>query len=134
MSAQETLVVATALIPFAAVAGLLWLARVLRERREAAIARQIALTDAIHRELGAAAAPEVRRSWTRGWIVSVALPLHREGLVGAIGRITHDVFARLDGHGGPRLRLVLIPRALPRSPHARLAGSARAARRLGEAA
>jgi hypothetical protein len=134
MSIAGALAVATALIPFVAVAGLLWLARTLRARREAAIVRQIALTDAIHRELGAAAAPEVRRSWTRGWIVSVALPLHREGLVGAVGRITHDVFARLDGSGGSRLRLVLIPRALPRSPRARLAGSARAARRLDQAA
>jgi len=134
MSGEGMLAVAIAVIPFAAVAGLLWLARVLRERREAAIVRQIALTDAIHRELGAAAAPEVRRSWTRGWIVSMALPLHREGLVGAVGRITHDVFARLDGPRGPRLRLVLIPRVLPPSPRARLAGSARTGRRLGRAA
>lgn len=110
MSAQAVVVAAAALLPFAAVGGLLWLAAWSRARRAAAIARQVALTDAIHRELGAAAAPEVRRGVTGGWTVTVALPLHRERLVGAVTRITHDVFRRLDGRDPRRLRLVLLPR------------------------
>lgn len=109
MSIQLGIVTVTALLPFAAVAGLMWLARVLHERRNADVARQIALTDAIHRELGAAAAPQVRRSWTGGWTVSVSLPLHREITVAAITRITHDLFRRLDREDPPRLRLVLVP-------------------------
>ena len=109
MSIQSILVAVTAVLPVAAVAGLLWLAGVIREGRAAGIARQIALTDAIHRELGAAAAPVVRWSWPRGWIVSVRLPLHREETVGAVTRITHDVFRRLDRCDRPRLRLVLLP-------------------------
>jgi hypothetical protein len=109
MSIQSVFVVVAAVLPFAAVAGLLWLAGVVRDKRAAGIARQIALTDAIHRELGAAAAPVVRWSWPRGWIVSVQLPLHREGTVGAVTRITHDVFRRLDRDDPPRLRLVLLP-------------------------
>jgi hypothetical protein len=134
MSIQWGIVIVAALLPFAAVAGLLWLARVIRERRDAAVARQIMLTDAIHRELGAAAAPEVRRSWTRGWIVSVRLPLHREGTVGAITRITHDLFRRLDREDPPRLRLVLIPQELRPRDRARITGSPRSADRLSRAA
>jgi hypothetical protein len=57
MSIQGTIVVVAALLPFAAVVGLLWLARMIREKRDADGARQIILTDAIHRELGAVAAP-----------------------------------------------------------------------------
>ncbi len=41
------------------------LSRRVQRRREERVARQIALTDAIHRELGAVAAPDVTRSLTR---------------------------------------------------------------------
>jgi hypothetical protein len=101
---------------------------VVRARREAAIARQIALTDAIHHELGAAAAPVVRWSWTRGWIVSVRLPLYREGTVGAVTRLTHDLFRRLDRQDPPRLRLILRPVELGPWDRARMIGSPRPAR------
>jgi hypothetical protein len=134
MNIQWWLVAVTAALPFAAVAGLLWLARVIGERREAAKARQIMLTDAIHRELGAVAAPEVARSWARGWVVSVQLPFHREGTVGAITRITHDLFRRLDREDLPRLRLVLIPREVRPGDRTRMTGSPRFVARLGRAA
>lgn len=134
MNAEWWFVTAAALLPFAVVVGLLWLARVIGERREARIVRQIMLTDAIHRELGAAAAPEVQLSWTRGWIVSMQLPLHHEGTVGAITRITHDLFRRLDREDLPRLRLVLIPQAIRPADRARMIGSPRFAARLGRAA
>jgi hypothetical protein len=91
------------------------------------------LTDAIHRELGAAAAPEVRRSWTRGWVVSVRLPLDREGTVSAITRITHDLFRRLDREDSPRFRLVLSPQELPWD-RVKMTGPRRAADRLSRAA
>jgi hypothetical protein len=48
---------AIALTPFLVVMALLRLADFVSARREASHARQIALTDAIHRELGAVAAP-----------------------------------------------------------------------------
>ena len=121
-------------LPFAAVGGLLWLARVIHEKREAGVARQIALTDAIHRELGAAAAPEVERTWTGDWIVSVRLPLHREALVGTVTRITHDLFRRLDRADPPRVRLVLIQRELRPWDRAGMIGSSRSTRRLSRAA
>ncbi|MGH7316505.1 MAG: hypothetical protein ACREJS_09630 [Candidatus Rokuibacteriota bacterium] len=134
MSIEWVSMTVTALLPFAAVGGLLWLARVIGERRDARVARQIALTDAIHRELGAAAAPQVQRSWTRGWIVSVRLPLHREETVGAITRITHDLFCRLDRQDPPRLRLVLIPQEVRPWDRAKMIGSPHPAARLSRAA
>ncbi len=134
MSIQSGIALGMALTPFAAVVGLLWLARVARERREAGVWRQIALTDAIHRELGAVAAPVVKRSGTRDWIVSVRVPLQREGMVGTITRITHDLFSRLDRQDPPRLRLVLLPQELRPRERARTIGSPRGAVRLGRAA
>lgn len=135
MSTPGVMVIVTALLPFAAVGGLLWLARVIRGKREAGIARQIALTDAIHRELGAVAAPDVKRSfWTGAWTVSVRLPLHREGVVGVITRITHDLFRRLDRQDPPRFRLVLIPQEVRTSDRDRMVGSPRPAAWLSRAA
>ena len=120
-------------IPFLAIWTMLTVMNHVVRRRDACIARQIALTDAIHRELGAAAAPIVDRSWSREWIVSVRVPLQREGLVGTITRITHDVFRRLDREDTPRLRVVLRPQE-PRPVRAISAGPARSAGQLSRAA
>lgn len=134
MSVSLGIAVVTTLLPFLAVAGLLWLTGRIRMRREACIARQIALTDAIHRELGAVAAPEVRRGRSREWIVSVRVPLHREETVGAITRITHDVFRRLEREDPPRLRVELRPQESRPRARAMTMGSTRAAGRLSRAA
>ena len=109
MSVDTEVAIMIALVPFLAVWGLLALSSRAASAREARVARQIALTDAIHRELGAVAAPDVRRGVTGRWIVSVHLPLQREALVGAVGRITHDLFRRLDRVETPQVHLVLIP-------------------------
>ena len=74
MSVETEVTIMIAILPFLAVWGLLVLSRRVAVAREACVARQIALTDAIHRELGAVAAPEVRRSRSGTWIVSVRLP------------------------------------------------------------
>lgn len=128
MSIEMMAAAAAAATPFVLLAGALWLAGRLRARRDEAIARQVALTDAIHHELGAAAAPEVRWSFTRGWIVSVRLPLYHQSTVGIVTRIAHDLFRRLDRQDPPRLRLVLQPRELGPWDRARMAGSPRPAR------
>src|SRR5260370_22944406 len=75
MSLETETTIMIALIPFLAIWGLLRLARAVEQRRDDRVARQIALTDAIHRELRAAAAPNVRRTWSGGWVVSRRLPL-----------------------------------------------------------
>lgn len=95
--------------PILAVWALLEVARRIERRREAAIARQIALTDAIHAELGAVVAPEVQRTSAGEWTVSVRVPMNREAIVSAIVRITRDLFHRLDGESPARLQVVLRP-------------------------
>jgi len=132
MSLETETTIMMALIPFLAVWGLLRVAQAVERRRERCVSRQIALTDAIHRELGAAAAPEVRRTWTGEWVVSMRLGLSRESTVGTIARITSDLFRRLDGRDSPRLRVVLLP--LDERVRRVLADSPRPAGRLSRAA
>ena len=100
---------AIALTPFLVVIALLRVADVVSARREASLARQIALTNAIHRELGAVAAPVVSRRPGGGWLVSMAVPLDRPGTTAAIVRITERMFARTDGVDP--LRILLTPAA-----------------------
>ena len=104
--------VVAAATPFIVGGALLWITSRIRSRREACVARQIALTDAIHRELGAAAAPVVERSWIGAWTVTMAVPLERESLVGALSRITQELFARLDHTESPWLQIVLSQQEL----------------------
>lgn len=134
MSLETEITIMIALFPFLAVWTLLDLSRRVERRRGERVARQIALTDAIHRELGAAAAPEVTRSLTGEWTVSIRFPLHREGMVGVITRLTQDVFRRLDRQDPPRLRLVLIPKAVRPWPQSRVGDATRGAGRLSRAA
>ena len=101
---------AIALTPFLVVIALLRFADFVSARREASIARQIALTNAIHRELGAVAAPVVSRRPGGGWLVSMAVPLDRPGTTAAIVRITERMFAP-EGGGADALRILLTPAA-----------------------
>ena len=101
---------AIALTPFLVVIALLRCADFVSARRDARVARQIALTDAIHRELGAVAAPVVSRRSGGGWLVSMAVPLDRPGTTAAIVRITERMFAP-DSGGADPLRIVLTPAA-----------------------
>lgn len=98
---------AIAITPFLAVVALLRVAEHLSRRRFARHARQIALTDAIHRELGAAAAPTVERC-RGGWLVRMALPLDRPRTVAAVLDVTNRAFGR--ERSGP-FRIVLSPQS-----------------------
>lgn len=118
------LAIAIAATPLLAIAGLLRLAEWIQRRRDALYARQIELTDAIHRELGAAAAPTVQRRRGGGWLIHMMVPLDRPTVVAAILRITDQVFASPDA--SDTLQIILTP--APPSP-ARAAGAARSARR-----
>jgi len=101
--------IALALAPFAAIIGLLRLAEHVSRRRELSRERQVLLTDAIHRELGAAAAPDVRQGRGGEWLVTMRVPLDRPGTVAALLGITQRTFAARDGAGTPRLRISLTP-------------------------
>ncbi len=118
------LTMTVAATPLLAIAGLLRLMDWIQRGRDARYARQIELTDAIHRELGAAAAPTVERRRGGGWLVRMMVPLDRPAVVAAILRVTDQVFASPDA--SELLQIVLTPR--PASP-ARVAGASRSARR-----
>jgi len=86
-----------------------------RMRREAAIGRQIALTDAIHARLGAVAAPVVRRR--RGsWSIAVAVPFERPAVVDA-------VLASVDREFGRAEYTIVLSRQTPPVPTARASRS-----------
>ena len=106
MNLETETTIMIALLPFLAVWALLDLSRRIQRRREEWVARQIALTDAIH----------------------------REGTVGVITRLTQDLFRRLDRQDPPQLRLVLIPQAVRPWQQGRVVDSTRPAGRLSRAA
>src|SRR5262245_2807677 len=80
-----------AAIPIGVVIGLLRVADRIQRKHEERLARQIELTNAIHREMGAAAAPTVERRRGGGWLVRMRVPLDRPAVVAAILRVTHQV-------------------------------------------
>jgi hypothetical protein len=83
-----------AVLPLAVVALLLTIAT-RRERRIAeAAARQIAVTDAIHRELGAVVAPTVEPRSFGPWRVTIPVPFERPDMVASVLGITHRTVAR----------------------------------------
>lgn len=94
-------------IPFLAVTALLKLSERLQDSREMERDRQIELTDAIHWELGAVAAPLVRRRRGGGWRVSMAVPLDRSVEVAVLVGLVAKHF-RADT-AAERLEIVLKP-------------------------
>ena len=94
-------------VPFLAVRALLALAERLEDRRELTRYRQIELTDAIHWELGAVAAPVVRRRYSGDWLVSMTVPLDRPALVASILQVTGRYFAA--SPQAERFEIVLVP-------------------------
>jgi len=102
-------------VPFVAVSALLVLAERLQNRRDSERDRQIMLTDAIHWELGAAAAPVVTRRLGGGWRVFMAVPLDRPAEVAAILRVTEHHFSANE-EGIEPLEIVLTPNKSIGSP------------------
>jgi hypothetical protein len=99
---------AVAVTPLVGIVGALMLANRVEARRNARYVRQIALTDAIHRELGAVAAPTVTRR-RGGWLVSMMVAFDRPTTVAAILSVTEREFASVDGAGGGPLHVMLTP-------------------------
>src|SRR2546428_5793306 len=116
---METLlaVVVVTLFPLAVVLAPLLLAGWVERRRAAVIARQVELTEAIHRNLGAVVAPFVTRRPGRRWRVRIAVPFERPAVVEAVLA------------GGPptfpeRLHFVLPPHGEAGPPGARASPTA----------
>lgn len=78
-------------------------------RRAERVARQIMVTDAIHRELGPVVSPFVRRPLWGPWRLEMAVPFGRPAVVGTALAIAHQTLAA-EGHGKPdAFQIVLTP-------------------------
>src|SRR5262245_4548776 len=109
-------------VPFLGVIGLLLLVTRSQRAREALVAQQIAVTEAIHRELGAVVAPSmVKSTWGSPRLV-IPIALEHPNLVAAVLRIADRVLRGWNGGAGRRLQIVVVPR-----PDAPSAGMRRAA-------
>jgi len=104
------LAILTMFSPILVVIGLLALAAWRERRREAMVARQIRLTDAIADELGPIVAPLVRKPLGRPWRVDIQVPVGRPAAVSRIVAIAHDTLTRT---GAGRYELVLTPDPAP---------------------
>ena len=127
----KTVLVVVAL-PLAGLAALLLLVGRRERAREARIARQVAVTDAIHGELGAVVAPVVTRGAGRGWRVAIAVPFESPAIVGRVVAIAHAAMLR---DGAAELEIVLTaqmshPRSISRTERFRAGMSPLAAHEL----
>jgi hypothetical protein len=104
-------------IPVAVLVGLLKLVDALQQRRAAVIARQIEVTDAIHREFGAIVAPIVRRV-RGGWRVTLPMDPGRPGAarvvdlaartLGASANVAVRSRRPFDGRGEPVVEVAVV--------------------------
>ncbi len=76
-----------AALPFVVVVAIFALTSRHERRRAARVRLQILVTDAIHRELGAVAAPELERRRGGGWRVRIRVPAGRPALIGPLVRV-----------------------------------------------
>ena len=112
---------ALTLSPLTAVVVLLEFAAWRERRIEAAIARQIALTDAIGAELGAVVAPVVAKPMGRPWQIRIAVPFSRPALIARVLAIAQRVLDRTCAGG---YEVVLTPQEEPARIVGRLAMAA----------
>ncbi len=80
-----------------------------RRRREEAIRRQIALTDAIHSALGPIVSPVVKKPLWGSWQILIPVPLARPAAVGQVVRLAHAVLPAADRLNPDGYEIVLIP-------------------------
>jgi hypothetical protein len=83
-------------LPLLVVGGLLALAEWTARRRQRVILRQVALTDAIHRELGAIVAPVVEKRLGGPWRAVMALPPSRFSAAARLAAIALEVLGTDD--------------------------------------
>ena len=102
---------ALVLLMLGMLAGLLLVAGRVQRARAQRVERQIAVTDAIHRELGAVVAPVVTRQGRHRWTVAVTAPFDRPLALGRMLAIAYDVMASEPSAATPEVSFVLRPRA-----------------------
>ncbi len=97
-------IAAALMVPVLAVVGVILVADWWQRRRLRVVARQIAVTDAIHRELGAVVAPVVHKRPWGPWTVCMTLPPEGWALAGSLAVIAHNVIS------DESIRVVFTPR------------------------
>ena len=116
------IVIVTMFSPILVILWLLALAAWRDRRREAMVARQVRLTDAIADELGPIVAPVVAKSLGGPWRVQIQVPVGRPAIVSRIVAIAHDTLTRT---GAGRYELVLTPEPARVRPLGTVTGTAR---------
>jgi hypothetical protein len=107
--ALGTLSLGIALFPFALLIAALGLSAWRQRTRLDEIARQIAVTDAIHAELGAVVSPVVHRTLGRGWRLTIPVPLDRPDTVTQVVSTACGVFSEPERTRSGRFEIVLKP-------------------------
>jgi hypothetical protein len=93
------------------VVAVLLLAERLQRGNQTRVAQQIAITDAIHRELGAVVAPSmVKRPWGPLRLV-IPAPLERPNVVADVLAIVHRVLRGWDGAAAKQIQIVVVPQS-----------------------
>ena len=101
------------LSPFALLVAALRLASWRQRVRLGEIARQIAVTDAIHAALGAVVAPVVRRTLRGGWRLTIPVPLDRPDTVTQVVGAAQRAFSPAERTSPTRFAIVLTPQERP---------------------
>lgn len=113
--------IALVMLLFASVAGLMIVSDRVHRARAARAACQIAVTDAIHRELGAVVAPAVVKPlWGRSRLV-VPVPFDRPAVVGRVSAIVEGALAGWEKAGHEQVDVMLVPQPGPAAAPSRLA-------------
>ena len=113
-----------ALLPIALLVAALQLSSWRQRVRLAEIARQIAVTDAIHAALGAVVSPVVRRTLWGGWRLAIPVPLDRPDVVVQVLDAASVAFSAAE-RTSPRFEVVLTPQEKPVPRRARVLVPAR---------
>jgi hypothetical protein len=98
------------MVPFLVTAALLILCGRLQQRRARRAARQVEVTDAIHRELGAVVAPSLTRGTRGGYRLILPAPLEHASVVASALAIVHRVVGGWDAEEIRHMEIVVVPR------------------------
>jgi len=110
---MRALAVVAVLFPAALLTAVLLLSAWRERIRLVAVARQIAVTDAIHGELGAVVSPVVRhRLWGR-WQLMIPVPFDDLDTVTHVVRTAYGAFDALERTKPGRFEIVLSPQERP---------------------
>ncbi len=101
--------IAFLLLGFVLIGGPMIVADWFRKRRQAAVERQIGLTDALDQQFGAIVAPVVRRLLSGSWQIEIAAPYGRPTEMAGMLSVIDGVFSDAAGPNSPSYRIVLRP-------------------------